>query len=170
MKNNYKYLIINISIIILILVSTARASVINFKDCGTNSTQIDRDRYEEYRFEIDLKKRIVKNVQILTDKELKSNKIKLDKILYSDKATNEEKSMARSIFGFPKISTIEYIIEYEDKNYITAKNIDNIFDSGNLETTITIYLKEKKVNSKVEFVKKNKIKTHMSEGVNFFCK
>ena len=157
-------------ILFLISSSVVNASIINFKDCGTNSPQIDKDIYEEYRFEIDLKKRIVKNVQILTDKELKSNKIKLDKILYNDKSTNEDKTIARSIFGFPKISTVEYVIEYEDKNYITAKNIDNSFDSGNLETTITAYLKEKKVYSKTEFVKKNKIKTHMSEGANFFCK
>ena len=92
-----------------------------------------------------------------------------------DGISNDEFGLSNKIFdesGHTAI-LVEPIPEYFDqlkKNYITAKNIDNSFDSGNLETTITAYLKEKKVYSKTEFVKKNKIKTHMSEGANFFCK
>ena len=158
-------------ILFLISSSVANASIINFKDCGTNSPQIDKDIYEQYRFEIDLKKKIVKNLQILTDKELKRQKVELNKILNSDTASKDDKILARSLFGFPKILKIEYIIDYEDKNYITAKGVDNDFNSGELETNITIYLKEKSVHSKSEFVKKNRTKIALSaDGVKFFCK
>ena len=158
-------------ILFLISSSVVNASIINFKDCGTNSPQIDKDIYEQYRFEIDLKKKIVKNVQILTDKELKRQKVELNKILNSDTASKDDKILARSLFGFPKILKIEYIIDYEDKNYITAKGVDNDFNSGELETNITIYLKEKSVHSKSEFVKKNRTKIALSaDGVKFFCK
>ena len=55
MKNNLKHLIIFISIIILTLPSTTRASIINFKKCAMEI--FDKEEYEEHKFEIDLKKK-----------------------------------------------------------------------------------------------------------------
>ena len=169
MKKNLKHLIIFISIIILTLPSTTRASIINFKKCAMDI--FDKEEYEEHKFEIDLKKKIVKEVRIRTDKHLKINKEILNKILNDDKVSNEDKVIARGIYGSPKIYKFDYIIDYEDKNYITARGVDNDFNSGELETNITIYLKEKSVHSKSEFVKKNRTKIPLSaDGVKYFCK
>ena len=55
MKNNLKYLIIGISIVVLTLFSNAKASVINFKNCAVDT--FNKEEFEEHKFEIDLKKK-----------------------------------------------------------------------------------------------------------------
>lgn len=156
-------------ILFLISSSVVNASIINLKNCATDI--FNKEEFEEHKFEIDLKKKIVKEVIIRTDKNLKINKETLNKILNDDKVTNEDKEIAKGIYGSPKIYKFDYTIDYEDKNYITAKGIDDDFNKGQLETNITIYLKEKSVHSKSEFVTKNKRKIPFSsEGIKYFCK
>ena len=59
-------------ILFLISSSVVNASIINLKNCATDI--FNKEEYEEHKFEIDLKKKIVKEVIIRTDKNLKINK------------------------------------------------------------------------------------------------
>ena len=101
-------------ILFLISSSVVNASIINLKNCAMYI--FDKEEYEEHKFEIDLKKKIVKEVRIRTDKHLKINKEILNKILNDDKVSNEDKVIARGIYGSPKIYKFDYIVYQSNLN------------------------------------------------------
>ena len=136
--------------------SLVEASTITLKDCRTDANEkFDKNEYEQYKFEIDTKNKKITNIIILTDKRLQDNKDDIKKIMKNDSYSTDDKEILKSAYNRPKITKTEYVINYDDKDYITAKNIES-FDFGKLETSVTIYIKEKKILTKGDLIGKRK--------------
>jgi hypothetical protein len=144
------------------------ASTITLKDCRTDANQkFDKNDYEQYKYEIDTKNKKITNIIILTDKKIQENKDVIKKIMKDDSYNADDKEILKVVYSQPKITKTEYVINYDDKDYITAKNIES-FDFGKLEILITIYLKEKKVSIKRDLIGKRK-KVDAGE-LDYYCK
>ena len=143
-------------LLIILPFSLVEASVITFKDCRTDTyDKFNKNEYEQYKFEIDTKNKKITNIIIITDKRLQDNKDDIKKIMTNDSYSADDKEILKSAYSQPKITKTEYVINYDDKDYITAKNIES-FDFGKLETLITIYLKERKIVIKRDLIGKRK--------------
>ena len=148
--------------------SLVEASTITLKDCRTDANQkFDKNDYEQYKYEIDTKNKKITNIIILTDKKIQENKDVIKKIMKDDSYNADDKEILKVVYSQPKITKTEYVINYDDKDYITAKNIES-FDFGKLEILITIYLKEKKVSIKRDLIGKRK-KVDAGE-LDYYCK
>jgi hypothetical protein len=133
------------------------ASTITLKDCRLDANQkFDKNDYEQYKYEIDTKNKKITNIIILTDKKIQENKEAIKKIMKDDSYNTDDKEILKSAFNRPKISKTEYVINYDDKDYINAKSIESL-NFGKLETSVTIYLKEKKILTKGDLIGKQKI-------------
>jgi hypothetical protein len=133
------------------------ASTITLKDCRLDANQkFDKNDYEQYKYEIDTKNKKITNIIILTDKKIQENKEAIKKIMKDDSYNIDDKEILKSAFNRPKISKTEYVINYDDKDYINAKSIESL-NFGKLETSVTIYLKEKKILTKGDLIGKQKI-------------
>jgi hypothetical protein len=134
-----------------------KASTITLKDCRLDANQkFDKNDYEQYKYEIDTKNKKITNIIILTDKKIQENKEAIKKIMKEDSYNTDDKEILKSAFNRPKISKTEYVINYDDKDYINAKSIESL-NFGKLETSVTIYLKEKKILTKGDLIGKQKI-------------
>jgi hypothetical protein len=132
------------------------ASTITLKDCRLDANQkFDKNDYEQYKYEIDTKNKKITNIIILTDKKIQENKEAIKKIMKDDSYNTDDKEILKSAFNRPKISKTEYVINYDDKDYINAKSIESL-NFGKLETSVTIYLKEKKILTKGDLIGKRK--------------
>jgi len=144
------------------------ASTITLKDCRLDANQkFDKNDYEQYKYEIDTKNKKITNIIILTDKKIQENKEAIKKIMKDDSYNADDKEILKAVYSQPKITKTEYVINYDDKDYITAKNIES-FDFGKLEILITIYLKERKVSIKRDLIGKRK-KVDAGE-LDYYCK
>jgi hypothetical protein len=133
------------------------ASTITLKDCRLDANQkFDKNDYEQYKYEIDTKNKKITNIIILTDKKIQENKEAIKKIMKDDSYNTDDKEILKSAFNRPKISKTEYVINYDDKDYINAKSVESL-NFGKLETSVTIYLKEKKILTKGDLIGKQKI-------------
>ena len=155
-------------LLIIFPFSLVEASTITLKDCRTDANQkFDKNDYEQYKYEIDTKNKKITNIIILTDKKIQENKDVIKKIMKDDSYNADDKEILKVVYSQPKITKTEYVINYDDKDYITAKNIES-FDFGKLEILITIYLKEKKVSIKRDLIGKRK-KVDAGE-LAYYCK
>jgi hypothetical protein len=144
-------------LLIIFPFSLAEASTITLKDCRLDANQkFDKNDYEQYKYEIDTKNKKITNIIILTDKKIQENKEAVKKIMKEDSYNTDDKEILKSAFNRPKISKTEYVINYDDKDYINAKSIESL-NFGKLETSVTIYLKEKKILTKGDLIGKQKI-------------
>ena len=155
-------------LLIIFPFSLVEASTITLKDCRTDANQkFDKNDYEQYKYEIDTKNKKITNIIILTDKKIQENKDVIKKIMKDDSYNADDKEILKAVYSQPKITKTEYVINYDDKDYITAKNIES-FDFGKLEILITIYLKERKVSIKRDLIGKRK-KVDAGE-LDYYCK
>ena len=144
-------------LLIIFPFSLVEASTITLKDCRLDANQkFDKNDYEQYKYEIDTKNKKITNIIILTDKKIQENKEAIKKIMKEDSYNTDDKEILKSAFNRPKISKTEYVINYDDKDYINAKSIESL-NFGKLETSVTIYLKEKKILTKGDLIGKQKI-------------
>lgn len=155
-------------LLIIFPFSLVEASTITLKDCRLDANQkFDKNDYEQYKYEIDTKNKKITNIIILTDKKIQENKEAIKKIMKDDSYNADDKEILKAVYSQPKITKTEYVINYDDKDYITAKNIES-FDFGKLEILITIYLKERKVSIKRDLIGKRK-KVDAGE-LDYYCK
>ena len=144
-------------LLIIFPFSLVEASTITLKDCRLDDNQkFDKNDYEQYKYEIDTKNKKITNIIILTDKKIQENKEAVKKIMKEDSYNTDDKEILKSAFNRPKISKTEYVINYDDKDYINAKSIESL-NFGKLETSVTIYLKEKKILTQGDLIGKQKI-------------
>ena len=150
--------------------SVSYSRIITFKDCyfDLNYTlydvdpeykslkKFDKKMYEETKYEIDLVKKEIKEVIIITDHHLAINKKYLDK--EKERIRSIESSSGKKYEGFidqprKKIEIEIYPITHTEKNYIVSifkLGETERYSSGRTietERTMTFYLKEKKITT-----------------------
>jgi len=150
--------------------SVSYSRIITFKDCyfDLNYTlydvdpeykslkKFDKKMYEETKYEIDLVKKEIKEVIIITDHHLAINKKYLDK--EKERIRSIESSSGKKYEGYvdqprKKIDIQIYPLTHTEKNYIISTfklGETTVYSSGRTtetERTMTFYLKEKKITT-----------------------
>jgi len=143
--------------------SVAYSKIIIFKDCyfinddakivGVDPEynllkKFDKKMWEEWKYEIDLEKKEIKSVIIITDHHLELNKKFLEKRFEIKRSIESSGKTWEGIDYKPKkkIEIEKFPITHTEKNYIISIFKLSETKTSETERTITFYLKEKKIN------------------------
>jgi len=141
--------------------SVSYSRIITFKDCYIVGdgviydvdpeykllNKFDKKLYEEWKYEIDLVKKEIKEVVIITDHYLEINKKYLDKQKERIRSVESSGKTWEGLVDVPrkKIEIEKFPITHTEKNYIVSIFKLSETRTSETERTLTFYLKEKKI-------------------------
>ncbi len=145
--------------------SVSYSKIITLKDCYTDingSKSFDKNVFEEYKFVIDADKKIITNLYIWTDKEIKRQLQVIEGVIKRNKDMGLKTEHLESLRVMDKLNTIKFNINFIDNDYVTGEldEKSNVF-----KQSINIFLKKKTVSYTMEnALDKTK------QSFTFFCK
>jgi hypothetical protein len=145
--------------------SVSYSKIITLKDCYTDingDKSFDKNVYEDYKFVIDTDKKIITNLYIWTDKEIKRQLQVIEGVIKRNKDKGLKTEHLESLRVMDKLNTGRFNINFIDNDYVTGEldEKSNVF-----RQSINIFLQKKTVSYTME---KKQDKTKRT--FNFYCK
>jgi hypothetical protein len=144
--------------------SVSYSKIITLKDCysDTKDKSFNKNVYEDYKFVIDTDKKIITNLYIWTDKEIKRQLQVIEGVIKRNKDKGLKTEHLESLRVMDKLNTGRFNINFIDNDYVTGEldEKSNVF-----RQSINIFLQKKTVSYTME---KKQDKTKRT--FNFYCK
>ena len=149
--------------------SISYSKIITLKDCYTDingGKSFDKNVYEDYKFVIDTDKKIITNLYIWTDKEIKRQLQVIEGVIKRNKDKGLKTEHLESLRVMDKLNTIKFDINFIGNDYVTgelnekSQNFMSVF-----RQSINVFLQKKSVSYTMEN-KQDKTK----RTFNFYCK
>jgi hypothetical protein len=144
--------------------SVSYSKIITLKDCysDTKDKSFNKNVYEDYKFVIDTDKKIITNLYIWTDKEIKRQLQVIEDVIKRNKDMGLKTEHLESLRVMDKLNTGRFNINFIDNDYVTGEldEKSNVF-----RQSINVFLQKKSVSYTMEN-KQDKTK----RTFNFYCK
>jgi hypothetical protein len=144
--------------------SVSYSKIITLKDCysDTKDKSFNKNVYEDYKFVIDTDKKIITNLYIWTDKEIKRQLQVIEDVIKRNKDMRLKTEHLESLRVMDKLNTGRFNINFIDNDYVTGEldEKSNVF-----RQSINVFLQKKSVSYTMEN-KQDKTK----RTFNFYCK
>jgi hypothetical protein len=144
--------------------SVSYSKIITLKDCysDTKDKSFNKNVYEDYKFVIDTDKKIITNLYIWTDKEIKRQLQEIEDFIKRSKDMGLKTEHLESLRVMDKLNTGRFNINFIDNDYVTGEldEKSNVF-----RQSINVFLQKKSVSYTMEN-KQDKTK----RTFNFYCK
>jgi hypothetical protein len=144
--------------------SISYSKIITLKDCysDTKDKSFNKDVYEDYKFVIDTDKKIITNLYIWTDKEIKRQLQVIEDVIKRNKDKGLKTEHLESLRVMDKINTGRFNINFIDNDYVTGEldEKSNVF-----RQSINVFFQKKTVSYTMENIQDKTKRTF-----NFYCK
>jgi hypothetical protein len=149
--------------------SVSYSKIITLKDCYTDTNgnkSFNENVYDDYKFVIDTNKKVVTNIYVWADKEIKRQLQVIEDVIKRNRDEGKKTQHLESLRVMDKVMTAKFIINFIDNDYVTGeldekdKNFSNVF-----RQSINVFLQKKTVSYTMEN-KQDKTK----RTINFYCK
>ena len=149
--------------------SVSYSKIITLKDCYTDITgdkSFNKNVYEDYKFVVDTDKKVVTNIYVWTDKEIKRQLQVIEDVIKRNRDEGKKTQHLESLRVMDKVMTAKFIINFIDNDYVTGE-LDEKSDNfmSVFRQSINVFLQKKTVSYTIEN-KQDKTK----RTFNFYCK